>query len=217
MQAGHFSETVLRYLQHKLTGSFTPFGTKIGNFIDECDRLTKQSRTTGPEGLRVIMPRALAFIYTLRSKRGFGHTGDDVDANAIDSGACVRAADWCLSELIRHLHQLPIEDAQAILDTISVRDLPAVWIVGERKRVLDQRLGYVDQTLLLLYLQPNASASADELFDWTDHSNKTRYTRGILRPLHKERFVEYDQRKGTVVLSPSGAKHVEDNVLHRKV
>lgn len=215
IQTGHFCETLLRLLQHRLTGSFVPFGTRIPNFIDECDKLTKQPQTAGHEGLRVIMPRALAFAYSLRSKRGFGHVAGDVDANAIDAGTCVRAADWCLSELIREVHSLPIEQAQAILDAISARQLPAVWSLGDRKRVLHPGFDYREQTLLLLYESADGSATVDQLFKWTDHKHKTRYTRNVLQPQHADRLVEYDEDNQTVILLPPGEKEVEDNLLPR--
>lgn len=200
-----------------MNGTFVPFGTQIPNFVDECRKLEVVPKTAGPEGFRVIMPRALALLYTLRSKQGFGHPSGDgaLDANAIDAATCVRVADWCLSELIREVNALPIQDAQAILDAISARQLPTIWTVGDRKRVLDPRLGHREQTLLLLYFESASSASADNLFKWTDHRHKTRYTRGILHPLHKERLIEYDEKKSVVILSPSGAKWVEKHLLPR--
>ncbi len=163
------------------------------------------------------MPRAVTFLYTLRSKRGFGHPSTDgsLDANAIDAATCVRVADWCLSELIREVGAIPIHEAQAALDTISARQLPSVWIVGDRKRVLHPGLDYREQTLLLLYMETNSSAAVDVLFKWTEHNHKTRYTRDVLGALHRERLVEHDKRKGAVTLSPKGAGWVEEHLLPR--
>jgi hypothetical protein len=47
---------------------------------------------------------------------------------------------------------------------------------------------------------------------WVEHSNASNYRRDVLRPLHKEKLVEYDQRAGTVVLSPPGVDFVESNI-----
>ena len=73
-------EVLVRVLQNELTGTYTPLGTKLGSFDQECLKLERLPHTTGVEGLRVIMPRGLSFLYTLRNKRGIGHEGGDVDA-----------------------------------------------------------------------------------------------------------------------------------------
>src|ERR1035437_4485692 len=68
MSAGKFCEVVLRLLQGRILGSHTPFGKKIGNFADDCRKLVIAPDTAGHESERVVMPRALVFIYTMRSK-----------------------------------------------------------------------------------------------------------------------------------------------------
>src|SRR5262245_36793493 len=59
LRAGRFCETLLRYLQHQLTGNHIPFGTKIPNFEQECAKLEQVAKRAGPESLRVIIPRGL--------------------------------------------------------------------------------------------------------------------------------------------------------------
>lgn len=210
LRAGHFAESFLRLLQHNLTATSIPFGEKIGNFVDECRKLERLPSASGPESLRVSVPRALTFLYTLRDKRGIGHVGGDVDANQIDAATAVRIADWCVCELIRVVHGIALEEAQALLDAIAVRQLPQVWSVGGRRRVLDRSLNYKSQTLLLLYNEMQPAVPAEDLFDWTEHSNYSVYKRDVLRPLHSARLVEYDQETQTITLSPLGIKRVED-------
>lgn len=36
LRVGKFCESVLRFLQHNLTGTFIPFSSKIPNLLDEC-------------------------------------------------------------------------------------------------------------------------------------------------------------------------------------
>ncbi len=213
LRAARFAETMLRLLQHWLTGTHIPFGTRIPNFIDECGKVENLPQTAGPEGLRVIMPRALVFMYTLRSKRGIGHVGGDVDANQIDAATSARIGDWCMAELIRVVHTLTLEDAQHLLDAISARQLPHVWTVLGKRRVLNPSNNYREQTLLLLYETANGEVSADDLFNWTGHSHKTKYERDILGALHRERLLEFDLERRTVVLSPTGSQFVEDRLL----
>ncbi len=209
LRVGKFCEILLRYLQQFFTETHTPFGQKIGNFEQEFAKLEQAPKSSGPEGSRVIVPRGLLFLYTLRNKRGIGHVGGDVDANEIDAATMVRVADWCLSELVRTVHQLSFEEAQAILDAITERQLPEVWSVAGRKRVLDVSLDYRAQTLRLLYGEPDTAVPAEDLFVWTEYSSFSDFRRNILRPLHVERLIEFDAETDTVVLSPTGTARVE--------
>ncbi len=209
LRAGRLAEVLLRILQHQLTGSYTPLGTKLGNFTDECGKLEKLPKTAGVESLRIIMPRAINFLYTLRNKRGIGHEGGDVDANGIDAATCVRVADWCLAELLRVVHTLSLEEAQALLDALAEREVPQVWAVGGVKRVLDPSLSYKEQTLLLLYGEPEVEVPEEDLFSSTEYSRPSLYRRDVLKPMHKARLIEYDGENEVVRLSPTGAVEVE--------
>lgn len=211
--AGKFCEVMLRFLQQHLTTSHTPFGTKIVNFDVECQRLEQTPKTAGPESLRIIIPRALAFLYTLRNKRGIGHVGGDVEANAIDMATISRLADWCLCELIRVFHSLSLEDAQSLLDSVAERQISVVWSVAGKRRILDTKLDFTSKTLLLLYSDTSQALPASDLFSWVEHSNMTVFRRDVLRRLHKQRMIEFDEDLGMVMLSPAGAKRVEDEIL----
>jgi hypothetical protein len=213
LRAGKFCEIALRVLQNNLTGTYIPFGSKIPNFKNECDRLEQLPSTAGAESLRIVMPRALNFLYTLRNKRGIGHVGGDIDANEIDAATGVRLADWCLSELIRVVHTLSIEEAQSLLDSIAERRLPLIWEVHGKKRILESSLDYKSQVLLLLYSQPTTGVPIEDLFDWTEHSRKANFVSSIIRPLHKKRLIEYDRETEFVFISPTGNKKVEEEIL----
>lgn len=213
LSAGKLCECVLRLLQHQLTATHTPFGQKIPNFIDECEKLSKLPRTTGLESLRVVIPRALSLLYTLRSKRGIGHVGGDVDANAIDSAAIARVSDWVICELIRIYHNLSLEEADALISSISSRDVPDIWEVGGKKRVLRTDLDFKEKTLLLLYASVDYAVLAEDLFSWTKYSNFAMYIRAVLVPLDRENLIEYDTDTQTVTLSPLGVKKVEEEIL----
>lgn len=212
LRAGRFCEVGLRLLQKELTGNYTPFGTAIRNFGDECKKLEETRKDAGPESLRLVIPRALTFLYTLRNKRGISHEGGDVDANEIDAATCVRLADWCLCELIRVYHSLSLEEAQAILDAISEREVPEVWSVVGRKRVLDPSLDYPTQTLLLLYSEPETALPVEDLFEWIEHPRLADYKRFVLRRLHQRRHIEWDQETETVIISPTGSQLIDERL-----
>lgn len=213
LAAGKFCEVVLRFLQHKVHGNFTPFGTKVTNYANECNRLITAPAMKGNESERVVLPRALLFLYTMRNKRGIGHVGGDVDANAIDISAMTKTTDWIVCELIRINHGLSLEEAQDIVDGLSVRQLSTIWEVAGKKRVLKEGLKAKDQALLLLYSNQNSAVLLEDLCDWVEYSNSRMFKRVIIVGLHKQRFLEFDEDSESVILSPKGVEYVEKNLI----
>lgn len=94
VSAGKFCESVVRLLQHELKKPVTPFGQPFTNVAGACDSFAQLPKAVGNDSLRIVIPRAVALLYTLRNKRGIGHVGGDVDANAIDGITIARVADW---------------------------------------------------------------------------------------------------------------------------
>lgn len=213
LAAGKFCETVLRHLQSVVMGSHIGFRKKIGNFADECRKLIGSPSGSSSESERVILPRALVFLYTMRNKRGIGHVGGDVDANEIDTAVMARMADWVICELIRIHHGLSLDEAQDLVDSISVRQLPDIWEVAGKKRVLKEGVKARDQVLLLLYSSAHSAILVEDLCDWIEYSNPHVFKTDIIQSLHKGRLVEHDRHTESVVLSPKGAKYVEDSLL----
>lgn len=208
--AGRLSEVLLRYLQHQLTGTSTQFGTRISNFSDECRKLERLPVVSGPESLRVLIPRALEFAYTMRNKRAFGHEGEEVDAYEIDALTSVRIMDWCISELIRATLAVPMEEAQAVVNAIAVRQIPVVWVApGGHKRILTDKFNYAEQVLLLLYNDIQTALPVEDLASWVEAPRLSTFVTRVIVPLHRRRLVEYDRESRTVVLSPTGATAAE--------
>jgi len=170
-------------------------------------------KAAGIESLRVVIPRALAFLYTLRSKRGIGHVGGDVDANPIDGASIARIADWIVCEVIRIYHNLSLEEADALVNSISSRNVPDIWEVGGKKRVLRDDLDFKQKTLLLLYTSVDVAVLAEDLFSWTKYSNFAIYKRSVLMPLDRANLVEFDTEIQAVTISPLGLKQVEEKIL----
>jgi hypothetical protein len=215
LSAGKFCEVGLRTLQHCVFGTSTPFGTKLPNFAAECQRIIAAPAGSVNELQKLIIPRALAFLYTMRSKRGIGHIGGDVDANRIDTAVMSQIADWIICELIRIHHGFSLEEAQDLVDALAIRQLPQVWEVAGKKRVLQQGLTARDQSLLLLYSSKEANVLIEDLVSWVEYSNPAVFKSKVLHPLHKDRMVEWDSDADTIILSPKGAKYVEDSLLRR--
>ncbi len=185
------------------------------NFTEECKKLMQTPKSAGSEGFRIILPRALDFVYTLRNKRGIGHEAGAVDPNEIDASVTVRTADWMICELIRELHGLSLEDAQDLLDSITERQMPEIWTVFGKKRVLDPTLSGKQQTLLLLYADQHSAVPTEDLLDWTEYGRAVDYRRRVLVPLHRARQVEFDIEQELVAILPPGILEVENRLLPR--
>jgi len=217
LSTGKFVETILRLLQHMLTGSSIALNRHIPNLPDECRKLIQLPKEVGNESLRIIIPRALVFLYTLRGKRGIGHIGGDVEANRIDVETVVRTCDWIMCELIRIYHGLSLEEAQGLVDTLSVRSLPEIWEVVGRKRVLRDDLDAKQKALLLAYTDVTGGVLVEDLFAWVEYSNLSMFRRSVLKPLHKKKFIEYDTESEVVFLSPLGVREVETQILRNEL
>ncbi len=213
VSAGKLCESVVRLLQHELKKPVTPFGQQLTNVAGECESFAQVPKTMGNESLRIVIPRALAFLYTLRNKRGIGHVGGDVDANAIDGATIARLADWVFCELIRIFHNLSFEDADALVSSLASRDIPDIWEVGGKRRVLREDLDFKQKTLLLLYTSVESAVLAEDLFSWSKYSNFAVYKKKVLGQLDSANLVEYDQDSDTVTISPIGIKRVEEKIL----
>lgn len=213
LSTGKFCEVVIRLLQQIVHGTYTAFGKQIGNFADECQKLIQAPTTAGNDSERIILPRALVYLYTMRNKRGIGHVGGDVDANAIDIATMARTADWVICELVRINHGLSLEEAQDIVDGISVREFPTVWEVAGKKRVLKDGLKSRDQALLLLYSCQESAVLVEDLCSWVEYSNPRVFKSKVVAELHKQRLIEHDKETDSVFLSPKGADHVEKKLL----
>lgn len=214
ISAGKLCEAGIRHLQDRAFGSHTPFGTKIPNFADECRKIISSS-TTGniSDSEKLIIPRALVFLYTMRNTRGIGHIGGDVDSNTVDASVIGSVADWILCELIRVHHGMSLEEAQDLVDGLAIRRLPDIWEVGGKKRVLRDGLQARDQALLLLYSARESAVLTEDLIEWLEYSNPRVFKSNVLSKLHAARMIEWDKETESVTLSPKGVRDVESRLL----
>jgi hypothetical protein len=125
----------------------------------------------------------------------------------------MRIADWCVCELVRVSHSIPLEEAQILCDAMAERRLPVIWDVLGRKRVLNTSLSYRDQTLLLLYTELDIGVPTEDLYEWTEHSRQANYRRDVLSKLHSDRLIEWDRETEMAVISPTGIEDVESRLL----
>ena len=209
ISSGKFFEYVYRFLEFEIFKKYTPFDKHISNFPSELNKLTQAPSASANESLRVIIPRALLLIYTLRNKRGIGHIGGDVQANEIDIATIVKNTDWVICELIRIYHNLSLEEAQLIVNSLNIKMLPDIWNIDGKKRILKNGLSFSEKTLLLLYNELDNSANIKDLFNWVEYSSLSMYKSKIILALHKEKLIEFDQTTLNVTISPKGIQNIE--------
>jgi len=210
LNGGKLCEVVYTILAGHVAGKFPAKPTKPRNMVDACRNLEKANPTL-PRSVRIQIPRMMIALYEFRNNRGVGHVGGDVDPNHMDAVAVLGMAKWIVAELVRMFHGVSTEEATRAIDALVERLIPIIWHAKGQRRVLDPSLSKRDQTLLLLYGSAQG-ASEQELVSWVEHSNPSIYRRDILRKLHRERLIEYDESGKHALLSPTGIKLVEDSL-----
>jgi hypothetical protein len=204
LSGGVYCEIVYTILAGFASGTYPPRPTKPRDFVSACRAL--ESNVSGPRSFQILLPRLLPALYEIRSNRGVGHTGGDVDPNLMDATAVVTIAKWILAELIRVFHTVSPHEAQRIVDSVAEITVPLVWSDGDIKRVLDTSLKLGQRILALLASCPSG-ARIDALRGWVEPDDES-YFRRALRKLHTDRFVELNEQGNQVRLLPPGAKSV---------
>jgi hypothetical protein len=210
LNGGKLCEVTYSIVKGKIDGTYPPRAAKPSNMLDACRRL--EQATSAPRSLRIQIPRMLIALYEVRNGRNVGHVGGDVDPNHMDAVCVLQMAKWIVAELVRVLHSRTMDQATEIVDALSAREIPLVWKVGQKLRVLESNLSMKDKTLLLLHATPG-SLSERELVDFVEHSNPSVFRRDVLRRAHAARLVEYDPVDAEVTISPLGVEHVEKRLL----
>src|SRR6267378_2271700 len=90
LNAGKLCEVVYTIINGVVTGSFPAKPSKPRDMVAACRALESappQPNRVGDRSLRILIPRVLPALYEVRSNRGVGHVGGDVDANFMDATA----------------------------------------------------------------------------------------------------------------------------------
>jgi hypothetical protein len=213
LNGGKFCEVVYTILKGYCDDVYSPSAIKPANMVDACRAFEQSCPPSTPRSVRIQIPRMLIALYEIRNNRGVGHVGGDVDPNQMDATCVLHISQWILAELIRIYHSIKTEEALIIVGSLTERIIPLVWDVASRKRVLRSGLTMKEKTLLLLYSEENPVIDR-ALFEWVEHSNLPNYRRDVLRRLHFDKLVEYDEKSHLVYLSPLGENEVEKKLLN---
>lgn len=211
LNGGKFCEVVYSILEGHTSGKYSPSPRKPSNIVDSCRRLEQADKDRFCRSVRIQIPRMLIALYEIRNNRGVGHIGGDVDPNHMDALGVLNMCKWILAELIRIFHKTDTSTATQMVEKLTERTIPTVWRINGKRRVLNTKLKYQDQMLLILYDSPTPVAEAD-LVDWLEHSNPSVFRRDVIRKAHQARLIEYDENTKQVQISPTGIKYVENNL-----
>jgi hypothetical protein len=214
LNGGKFCEAVYSIVHGAITGNFPATATKPANMVDACRALEKvppSPARIGDRSLRILIPRALSMLYEIRNNRGIGHVGGDVDANQMDAEAVQGMASWITAELVRVFHGVSTQEAQEVVDALIERKTPAIWEVGQVKRILVAGMSARDQVLMFLH-HSGGGVSVDDLFKWTEYSNISVFRSKVLGSLHKERLIEFDAKRNLARISPLGVGLIEEKL-----
>lgn len=213
LNGGKLCEAVYTIIVGYLDGGKYPSrAKKPQRFPDACLAMEKTYSTVpNSRSPRILIPRMMIGLYDIRNNRGVGHAGGDVDPNHMDATAVLYISKWLVAELVRLLHSLTTAEATSIVDALVQREVAWVWTHEDKRRVLKLGLTWKQQTLMLLLPGSGEVAEAD-LFRWLEHKSLKHFRSNVLRDLHRERLVEYDESTRTIRLLPPGVTAAESLV-----
>lgn len=215
LNGGKLCEATYSIILGTISGSFPSKPSKPRDMVASCralETLSANPSRQGDRSLRILIPRVLQALYEVRSNRGVGHLGGDVDPNFLDATVVYGMSSWVLAELVRIFHAVSTKEAQETVDALIERKNSLIWEFENTRRVLSAEMGKGDQALVLLHAKP-AWVSEKDLVAWVEHSNANVFREAILKPYHRARLVEYDRKERRVRISPLGVTEVEQRIL----
>lgn len=216
LNGGKFSEIVLKILEwHTEGGKYTPLGQRYKNF----NQVTRnfETKTSYNDSIRFHIPQALNVLYGIRNKRGVAHHAGEIDSNHMDATLVVAVTDWIMAELVRIFHNISIKEAQDLVESLTVKQIPVVWQIGDNLRVITppgKKLQTREKILILLYEAYPKPITVMNLLKWTEYDpkNRGRFRNSILKELHKQDLIHLDQTTDETHISRIGLGFVESNL-----
>lgn len=202
-EVGQFIEGCERLIDFELTNNYIPFSKKLPIFDNSILLKWENCSSSYDESYRLLIPRILFSMNCVRNKRGMIHK-NHIIPNRMDAILLLNDMKWIIAELIRLNSNMTYEDTSKIIDSVVEKEIDIIWEIDGKSRILYNTKSCKDQILIFLYKYQKLSLN--ELLQYTEYSNKTRFN-NIVKSLHKERFIELSNDQCTI--SPSGIEYVE--------
>jgi hypothetical protein len=211
LKAGKFCEVAYCVCAGHATGAYAASPSKPKNFPQACRDLEQYNGTKG-KSLCIQVPKVLAALYELRNNRSIGHVSAEISPNHMDAELFLRGMKWVMGEFVRNYSQLPLNDSYAVVEAITARTFRMVWSSGDVRRVLEPAKTAGQKVLILLYAEGKPVTVA-QLQAWVEYKNGTDFKRKVLRALHKDALIHFDENAGIVQILPTGQAYVERSGL----
>lgn len=187
VQGGRFAEAVMRILEWRTTGSFTPLADPRFSVEATIKALGGIAVSAEPESVRLHIPRSVRVVYDIRNKRNTAHLSDGIDPNVQDATLVVAVLSWILAELVRLYHAVSAADAQALIEVLVTREVPMIQVFDGSPRVL-RTLPASDHLLVLAYWAGPLGVDRKTLASWLPASMQANALR-TLGQLHAKHLV----------------------------
>lgn len=207
LKGGRFAEVVLRLFQHLLGEVVTPFGTDIPPGAKTRILNLLQNAPTVDDHIRQKVVPLTKLLLDFRNNRDVAHLGG-FDANRMDSVFVMTGATWILCEIVRVYGGYPMAEAQAIVDSLSVKEYPVLFERNGELYIARHDLKSEKEVLVLLSRHDEADAAF--LFAKTKDKNKTRFF-AKLDEMVSEKLI--GKRGDKYFLMPRGAATVSKEGL----
>lgn len=202
-EMGRFVEVAIRIMELKTEGKYTNLKDKLVILNENRLKQFEQSQITKNISFRILIPRQLFAMYTIRNKRGMIHI-NEIDPNYMDATVLLNISKWILAELVRNSKNIYYDDAVKIIEEIIVKENMVIWIEEDIFKILDTNITLEEKILCILYYKNKINES--ELFGFTEYSNITVF-RKKLKKMHREQKINYTKDK--ITISPIGVNMVE--------
>lgn len=206
LSGGKFSEAILRYVEWRDSGTYTPLGKHVPR-KPIINRAVNNSAL--PESLRLQIPAIAELIADVRNRRDVGHLRGSVSVNGMDANLVMACASWLLAEIVRLESGGSPAEAQQVVDSLVERRVPIIEEIDGEPVVLNTKLPAKERTLVLLYKKYPDRIPAKTLQGWVDYLNITRFKKLLESEAKEARVVINDEG---VRLTAKGVAHVEKNI-----
>lgn len=206
LNAGRFSEVVLRIFQHLLGETISDFGQEIRS-TDKIKIINKvENDNKIDEHIRQKVSVLVKLMLDFRNNRDIAHLGG-FKVNNIDAQFVLSCANWILAEFIRVYGNYTLAEAQKIIDSMSIPFYPVIFNIEGDDFLTRTGLSAGEEVLVFLSAQKR---NFDFLFLKTKDTNQSRFKK-TLSKLEKDKKIVY--KNNFYHILPNGIKIVQNKNL----
>lgn len=202
-EVGRFIEIAIRIIEFKTEGKYNELKDRLPIFDERRLKDFEQSKISKNVSFRILIPRQLYSMYTIRNKRGMIHV-NEINPNYMDATLMISMEKWVLAEFVRNASNLDYEEVIKMINDIVAKENVLVWIDEDIFKVLDNNVTLDEKILCILYYKNNVSEK--ELFKLSNYSNISVFRKKLIL-LDKECKINYNVNK--ITISPIGINIVE--------